>query len=64
MQVSSSASATVSSSGATGLNAVTPVTPLGDTHTAVVLGRPGPEFRPSEVARLGYLAGIVATMLR
>jgi hypothetical protein len=32
--------------------------------TAVVLGRPGPEFRPSEVARLGYLAGIVATMLR
>jgi hypothetical protein len=38
--------------------------PLGDKHTAVVLGRPGPEFRPSEVARLGYLAGIVATMLR
>lgn len=38
--------------------------PLGDPHTAIVLGRPGPEFRPSEVARLGYLAGIVATMLR
>ncbi|OBK27822.1 amino acid-binding protein [Mycobacterium asiaticum] len=38
--------------------------PLGDPHTAVVLGRPGPEFRPSEVARLGYLAGIVATLLR
>jgi hypothetical protein len=38
--------------------------PLCDPHTAVVLGRPGPEFRPSEVARLGYLAGIVATMLR
>ncbi len=38
--------------------------PLGDPHTAVVLGRPGPEFRPSEVARLGYLVGIVATMLR
>lgn len=38
--------------------------PLRDPHTAVVLGRPGPEFRPSEVARLGYLAGIVATMLR
>ena len=39
--------------------------PLGDDHTAVVLGRPGgPEFRPSEVARLGYLAGIVATLLR
>ena len=39
--------------------------PLGDARTAVVLGRPGgPEFRPSEVARLGYLAGIVATILR
>ncbi|WP_142280716.1 ACT domain-containing protein [Mycobacterium saskatchewanense] len=38
--------------------------PLGDPNTAVVLGRPGPEFRPSEVARLGYLSGIVATMLR
>ena len=39
--------------------------PLGDPGTAVVLGRPGgPHFRPSEVARLGYLAGIVATMLR
>lgn len=38
--------------------------PLGNPHTAVVLGRPGgPEFRPSEVARLGYLAGIVATLL-
>jgi hypothetical protein len=38
--------------------------PLGDMHTAVVLGRPGgPEFRPSEVARLGYLAGIIATIL-
>ncbi|KUH69697.1 amino acid-binding protein [Mycolicibacterium novocastrense] len=39
--------------------------PLGDPRTAVVLGRPGgPQFRPSEVARLGYLAGIVATILR
>jgi hypothetical protein len=39
--------------------------PLGDPGTAVVLGRPGgPLFRPSEVARLGYLAGIVATLLR
>jgi hypothetical protein len=39
--------------------------PLGEPHTAVLLGRPGgPEFRPSEVARLGYLAGIVATILR
>jgi hypothetical protein len=41
------------------------VAPLGDPHTAVMLGRPGgPQFRPSEVARLGYLAGIVATILR
>lgn len=39
--------------------------PLGDPYTTVVLGRPGgPDFRPSEVARLGYLAGIVATILR
>lgn len=39
--------------------------PLGDPLTAVVLGRPGgPDFRPSEVARLGYLTGIVATILR
>jgi hypothetical protein len=39
--------------------------PLGNSQTAVVLGRPGgPAFRPSEVARLGYLAGIVATLLR
>jgi hypothetical protein len=38
--------------------------PLGQPHTAMVLGRAGgPEFRPSEVARLGYLAGIVATIL-
>jgi hypothetical protein len=39
--------------------------PLGSPGRAVVLGRPGgPQFRPSEVARLGYLAGIVATILR
>ncbi|MCI4676612.1 amino acid-binding protein [Candidatus Mycolicibacterium alkanivorans] len=39
--------------------------PLGEPHTAVMLGRPGgPFFRPSEVARLGYLSGIVATILR
>ena len=39
--------------------------PLGDPTCAVMLGRPGgPEFRPSEVARLGYLAGIVATLRR
>lgn len=38
--------------------------PLGEPHTAVVLGRPGgPEFRPSEVARLGYLADIVANII-
>lgn len=39
--------------------------PLGDHDTAVILGRPGgPAFRPSEIARLGYLAGILATILR
>ena len=39
--------------------------PLGDHRTAVILGRPGgPAFRPSEVARLGYLSGIVATIVR
>lgn len=39
--------------------------PLGDPDIAVMLGRPGgPDFRPSEVARLGYLTGIVATILR
>ncbi|HET7664721.1 MAG TPA: amino acid-binding protein [Mycobacterium sp.] len=39
--------------------------PLGAHDTAIVLGRAGgPDFRPSEVARLGYLAGIVATILR
>ncbi len=38
--------------------------PLGNTGKAILLGRPGgPEFRPSEIARLGYLAGIVATVL-
>ena len=47
------------------MNTTLAAAPLGDQHTAVVLGRPGgPEFRPSEVARLGYLAGIVATILR
>lgn len=39
--------------------------PLGEPGTAVVLGRPGgPAFRPAEVARLGYLAGIVTTILK
>jgi len=38
--------------------------PLGDPTIALVLGRPGgPHFRPSEVARLGYLTGIVASIL-
>jgi len=38
--------------------------PLGAPDTAIMLGRPGgPAFRPSEVARLGYLAGIVGTLL-
>ncbi|MCW4354581.1 amino acid-binding protein [Hoyosella sp. YIM 151337] len=38
--------------------------PLGQKDMALVLGRPGgPEFRPSEVARLGYLAGIIGTIL-
>ncbi|WP_024799508.1 amino acid-binding protein [Nocardia sp. BMG51109] len=38
--------------------------PLGNTGRALLLGRPGgPEFRPSEVARLGYLTGIIATVL-
>ena len=38
--------------------------PLGTTGRVLMLGRPGgPEFRPSEIARLGYLAGIIATVL-
>lgn len=38
--------------------------PLGKPNTAIMLGRPGgPQFRPAEVVRLGYLAGIVATLL-
>ena len=39
--------------------------PLGDANIAIMIGRAGgPLFRPSEVARLGYLAGIIATILR
>lgn len=39
--------------------------PLGDGGKAVLLGRVGgPDFRPSEIARLGYLSGIVSTVLR
>ena len=38
--------------------------PLGNDQRIVLIGRPGgPEFRPSEVARLGHMAGIVATVL-
>lgn len=38
--------------------------PLGNSGKALLLGRPGgPDFRPSEIARLGYLAGIIATVL-
>lgn len=37
--------------------------PLGRADRALVLGRPGgPGFRPSELARLSHLAGIIATM--
>lgn len=47
------------------MNTTLAAAPLGDPDTAMVLGRPGgPHFRPSEVARLGYLAGIVATLVR
>lgn len=39
--------------------------PLGDPRTVMVLGRPGgPHFLQPEVDRLGYLAGIVATLVR
>jgi hypothetical protein len=39
--------------------------PLGDPDTAIVLARPGgPHFLQPEVDRLGYLAGIVATLVR
>ncbi|KAA0024204.1 amino acid-binding protein [Antrihabitans cavernicola] len=38
--------------------------PLGQSGKVLMLGRPGgPEFRPSEIARLGYLTGIIATVL-
>ena len=37
--------------------------PLGRPDRALVVGRPGgPAFRPSEVARLSHLAGVVATI--
>lgn len=38
--------------------------PLGSHTRALLVGRPGgPEFRPSEVARLGFLSGVVAAVL-
>jgi hypothetical protein len=38
--------------------------PFGEGLQALVVGRPGgPAFRPSELARLTHLAGIVATVL-
>lgn len=46
------------------MNTTLAAAPLGSTDAVLVLGRPGgPDFRPSEIARLGYLAGIVATVL-
>lgn len=46
------------------MNTTLAAAPLGTSGKALVLGRPGgPDFRPSEVARLGYLAGIIATVL-
>lgn len=39
-------------------------TPFGTGPRALVVGRPGgPAFRPSELARLAHLAGIVVTVL-
>ena len=38
--------------------------PLGGGHRVVVLGRPGgPAFRPSELARLAHLCGILAVVM-
>jgi hypothetical protein len=38
--------------------------PFGADAAALVVGRPGgPAFRPSELARLTHLAGIVTTVL-
>lgn len=39
--------------------------PLGDGSKALLLGRiGGPDFRPSEVARLGHLTGILSGIMR
>ncbi|WP_207841397.1 amino acid-binding protein [Williamsia soli] len=38
--------------------------PIGSPGKALLLGRPGgPDFRPSEITRLGYLSKIVTTVL-
>ncbi|WP_182348543.1 amino acid-binding protein [Tomitella gaofuii] len=39
--------------------------PIGDGGAVLLLGRNGgPQFRPAEVARLGYITGIIATVLQ
>jgi hypothetical protein len=44
--------------------AAAPIGPSGARAQALVVGRPGgPAFRPSELARLSHLAGIVTTVL-
>lgn len=46
------------------MNTMLAAAPLGAPDRVLVLGRPGgPEFRPSEIARIGYLAGIIGTVL-
>ncbi|MFD4366465.1 amino acid-binding protein [Rhodococcus sp. NPDC058521] len=46
------------------MNTALAAAPLGESGRVLMLGRPGgPEFRPSEIARLGYLTGIIATVL-
>ncbi|QNG19281.1 amino acid-binding protein [Rhodococcus triatomae] len=46
------------------MNTTLAAAPVGSSGQVLMLGRPGgPEFRPSEIARLGYLAGIVGTVL-
>ncbi|QDQ97752.1 amino acid-binding protein [Tomitella fengzijianii] len=39
--------------------------PIGDGGPVLLLGRNGgPQFRPAEVARLGYITGIIGTVVR
>lgn len=48
--------------GWTSMDTALAAAPLADDHVLVV-GRPGgPSFRPSEIARLGYLTGILRTL--